>query len=227
MSYASSRKILKQLEQRTHINKNLRAHMWRHTRATELAEYLTDAQRCQYFGWVPGSGMVRIYTHLVDTDNVILELNGIIKKEKDRDGKFTYSVCPRCTTKNPWGAKTCHNCSLGLDIKSTLEFDQQKSKTNAEIQTLKDEVEEQKKQIMSFKQEITEMLGSKFFKDETKPVIETYRLPNGEKVTVRDGPADFDVDKMLTRYVQNKKNMEEIMKIGLDAWSKRKLQDFS
>ena len=150
MTYTNVKKILKQLQKRTGIKKNLRPHLWRHARATELAEYLTDAQRCRYFGWVDGSEMARIYTHLVDTDRTILEMNGLVKKEKDKNGQFTFVVCPRCETKNPFGAKICSKCFMGMDEKSLIEFDKQKKvaidtgltvqKLYEEVQKLRDEI---------------------------------------------------------------------------------------
>jgi site-specific recombinase XerD len=134
MSYAMARKLLKQLEQRSGINKNLRPHLWRHARCTELAEHLSDSVRCKYFGWVQGSDMSRIYTHLADTDKTILEMNGLIEKEKDRSGKFTQAVCPRCKTKNSYGAQFCSGCSLGLDEKSIMKYDSEKDEAGKSIQ---------------------------------------------------------------------------------------------
>ena len=127
LGYAALKKILKQLQARTDITKNIRPHLWRHARATELAEHLTDAQRCKYFGWVDGSEMARIYTHLVDTERTILELNGLVKKEKDRNGKFNAVICPRCETRNPYGAKVCATCVMGLDEKSLMEYEERKA----------------------------------------------------------------------------------------------------
>ena len=39
LGYAALKKILKQLQARTDITKNIRPHLWRHARATELAEH--------------------------------------------------------------------------------------------------------------------------------------------------------------------------------------------
>ena len=128
LGYAALKKILKQLQKRTKVTKNIRPHLWRHARATELAEHMTDAQRCKYFGWVDGSEMARIYTHLVDTDRTILEINGLIKKEKDENGQFNAVICPRCETKNPYGAKICAKCVMPLDEKNVQNFIQEKDR---------------------------------------------------------------------------------------------------
>lgn len=112
LSYTSAYKILKKLKERSGFKKDINPHLFRHSRATELSEYLTDAQRCNYFGWQQGSQVCRIYTHLQDTDRAILELNGLIRKEKGKDGKFSNIVCPRCNTNNPYGSEICAKCNL-------------------------------------------------------------------------------------------------------------------
>ncbi len=127
MSYSMVRKLLKELQARSGINKNLRPHLWRHARATELAEHLSDAVRCEYFGWVQGSDMSKIYTHLADTDNIILEMNGLVEKTKDRNGQFNQVICPRCETKNPYGTVICSKCMMTLDSKSIEEFFERKT----------------------------------------------------------------------------------------------------
>jgi site-specific recombinase XerD len=154
LSYASVRKMLKQLKERSGINKNLRPHLWRHARASELAEHLTDAQRCKYFGWVQGSDMSRIYTHLKDTDKTILEMNGLIIKTKDRSGKFNQVICPRCDTKNPYGAKVCSKCFLGFDARAVEEFEKQNQKYKEEISTLKDQMKQLQDYIYRFTDKI-------------------------------------------------------------------------
>ncbi|UCD13757.1 MAG: tyrosine-type recombinase/integrase, partial [Thermoplasmatales archaeon] len=132
MSYASVKKILKELKERSGFEKPINPHHWRHSRASELAEHLSDSVRCNYFGWVQGSQMARIYTHLADTDRIVLQMNGLVKEEKDRNGQFKYIVCPRCETKNPYGAKICSKCFLVLDMKSIGEFEK-KSKNATKL----------------------------------------------------------------------------------------------
>ena len=120
LSYASVKKILKTIKKKSGFGKPINPHHFRHSRATELAEHLTDAQRCQYLGWVQGSDMARIYTHLADTDRVILELNDLVTKEK-QNGKFTSVICPRCGMVNPFGSKDCSKCFLSLDNQEAKE----------------------------------------------------------------------------------------------------------
>jgi len=124
LSYQRVSQILKKLKKKTGFKKDINPHLFRHSRATELSEYLTDAQRCNYFGWEQGSQVCRIYTHLQDTDRAILELNGLVEKTKGDDGKFINVLCPRCKTSNPYGSKICNTCSMGLDMKDIEKYEE-------------------------------------------------------------------------------------------------------
>lgn len=119
-------KILDKLKDRADFQKPINPHIFRHSRATELSQFLTDAQRCDFFGWTQGSQVCRVYTHLQDTDRAILELNGLIEKEKDKDGRYTSIICPRCNVNNPFGSKHCSQCALPLDDETILNYDQKK-----------------------------------------------------------------------------------------------------
>lgn len=126
LSYASATKMLNKIAERSKINKKIYPHLFRHSRATELSEYLNDAPLSAYMGWVKGSQMSRIYTHIEDTNRIILELNGLIKKEKDKRGRVLSVICPRCTTKNPFKSRYCSQCMLPLDVKSMADFNKEK-----------------------------------------------------------------------------------------------------
>jgi integrase/recombinase XerD len=121
------RKMLKITAKKAGIDKPVNPHNFRHSRATELAKKLTEAQLCTYMGWEIGSREARTYVHLSgrDNDKAILSLHGLVEEEKEVD-KFTPIKCPRCDIKNDPGAKFCSGCSLGLDEKTIMEFDRQK-----------------------------------------------------------------------------------------------------
>lgn len=77
-------KFLKRLEEHSKLNKKLYSHLFRHSRATYLAKYLTDRQMCYYFGWSVTSKMPGRYSHLNGYDLVekMLEVYKIEKKLK-------------------------------------------------------------------------------------------------------------------------------------------------
>ncbi len=63
-TYRAYVKRLKILSRRAGICKRIYPHLFRHSRATFLAGYLTEAQLCAYLGWTISSAMPRIYVHL-------------------------------------------------------------------------------------------------------------------------------------------------------------------
>lgn len=139
-NYAYYNKLLRKARERAKIKKPVNPHHFRHSRATQLAKKLTESQLCAYMGWVPGSKEAATYVHLSgrDTDNAILALHGLKEEENEKD-TFTPIECPRCGIKNEPGARFCNGCSLGLDEKSMIEYDQQKeiaTETGFNIQNL-------------------------------------------------------------------------------------------
>jgi integrase len=69
--------IVKEQAQKIGINKRVYSYLFRHSRATHLAKYLTEQQMKVYLGWSMGSDMVATYVHLSgrDMDDRVMELN--------------------------------------------------------------------------------------------------------------------------------------------------------
>lgn len=68
LTYHRMSDILKNAARRASITKRVNPHTFRHSRATYLAKFLTEAQMCEFFGWVQGSDMLPIYVHLTGRD---------------------------------------------------------------------------------------------------------------------------------------------------------------
>ena len=70
--------IVKECSEKAGITKNINSYIFRHSRATFLAKYLTEAQMKIYLGWAMDSKMVGTYVHLCgrDLEEKVLELNG-------------------------------------------------------------------------------------------------------------------------------------------------------
>jgi integrase len=79
LSYVTVKKMLRQTFAVAGIHKRHNPHLFRHSRATFLAQHLTEAQLKQFFGWTQASDMAARYVHLSgrDLDGAILS---IIKK---------------------------------------------------------------------------------------------------------------------------------------------------
>ncbi|RLI78297.1 hypothetical protein DRP05_07635 [Archaeoglobales archaeon] len=55
LKYQSLTKIIKTAAKKAGIKRRVHPHILRHTRASKLANYLTESQMNLYFGWVQGS----------------------------------------------------------------------------------------------------------------------------------------------------------------------------
>ncbi len=162
--YQNYRKILKRAALKADVDKPINPHHFRHSRATELAKKLTEAQLCAYMGWIPGSKVAATYVHLSgrDMDKAILSLHGLIEEKTEKD-KFQSIECPRCSISNDPAAKFCNGCSLGLDEKSVIEYDRQKERatiTGYSVDAMLDDPQVLKQMI--------DMLGEKLEKLSTK-----------------------------------------------------------
>jgi site-specific recombinase XerD len=80
LRYDAIRMRLKKIAKKAKINKKIHPHLFRHSRCTYMANYLTEAQMNLYFGWVQGSDMPSVYVHLSgrDVDDAILKANGVL-----------------------------------------------------------------------------------------------------------------------------------------------------
>jgi len=130
MTYSTVAGLIRRITKRSGIKKNVHAHLFRHSRATFLANHLTEAQLAQYFGWEQGTKMTATYVHLAgrDVDSAILGVYGI-KVEDEEEGKNGKSHlpapidCPRCDERNPEDARFCSRCGMALSLTVAMELD--------------------------------------------------------------------------------------------------------
>ena len=90
LTQPASSALLRRIARRAKIKKKVNPHNFRHTRATHLANFLTEAQMKEYLGWTQSSDMAAVYVHLSgrDTDNAILEMNGLKREDKRKAKKL-------------------------------------------------------------------------------------------------------------------------------------------
>ncbi|MBI2076272.1 MAG: site-specific integrase [Candidatus Aenigmarchaeota archaeon] len=120
MSYGAIAMMLKNLGEKAGIKKKIHPHLFRHSRATELANKLTEAQLKEIFGWTQRSSQAATYVHLSgrDVDNALLNVYGIKKEETEKEkSKLKPKVCIRCRMQNPATVDFCGRCGLILDEK--------------------------------------------------------------------------------------------------------------
>ncbi|NIM47588.1 MAG: tyrosine-type recombinase/integrase [Candidatus Aenigmarchaeota archaeon] len=124
LSYSRTKALLNQLKARSGVKRAVNPHNFRHSRATFLANYLSDAQLKQHFGWTQSSRMASVYIHMSgrDVDKALLKINGIeIDKTDDNKSSLDPKNCMRCETVNPSTNKFCSKCGFILDEKTMIE----------------------------------------------------------------------------------------------------------
>jgi site-specific recombinase XerD/ribosomal protein L40E len=116
------RQRLKIIANKTGIDKRIYPHLFRHSRASNYANKLTEQQLKMFFGWTGDSKMAATYVHLSgrDIDNAVLQANGSKQKETSEEPKLTVKVCPRCKFDNSLSSTFCNRCGSALDIKTAL-----------------------------------------------------------------------------------------------------------
>ncbi|AAM07145.1 TPA: tyrosine-type recombinase/integrase [Methanosarcina acetivorans] len=122
MQYQAFQYTLKKIAKAAGIEKRIHLHLFRHSRSTELAQYLTEAQMEEHLGWAQGSEMPRTYVHLSgkQIDDAILGIYGKKKKE-DTMPKLTSRICTRCKKENGPTSSFCAQCGLPLDPQAVQE----------------------------------------------------------------------------------------------------------
>jgi len=132
LTYGAAKSVIKDLASKASIRKRIYPHLFRHSRATYLANHLTEAQMKHMFGWVQSSKMAGTYVHLSgrDVDKPLLKLSGIRSDEDQEHEKFQVRFCPRCKTRNSPDSKFCNSCGLCFDVKSTMQIDEVREKAD-------------------------------------------------------------------------------------------------
>jgi integrase len=120
--------VLRRVVKRAGLRKRIYPHLFRHSRATDLASGLTEGVMKQYFGWTPGSRMPGIYVHLAsrDVDRELLKLHGI--EVGEAEPKFKVIRCPRCGLDNSPGAQFCSKCALPLSMRALTDLERKRKR---------------------------------------------------------------------------------------------------
>ncbi|MFH1056803.1 MAG: tyrosine-type recombinase/integrase [Candidatus Micrarchaeota archaeon] len=114
--------LLNQLKRRSGLKKRLYSHLFRHSRATEMASEFSEQELKMFFGWTAGSNMPANYIHMSfnNLDRKILAKEGLLE-EKDKEKKLLeMKVCSRCGTRNSADAVLCSSCSFNLESEKLM-----------------------------------------------------------------------------------------------------------
>lgn len=140
LTYAGACRMLARRMKKAHITKRINLNLFRHSQATETAQYLTEAQMRKRYGWTSYSKMPGRYVHMInqDVDDAIFLHYGI-KTKKDEDHKLP-KICNVCEMANSFDSKICSKCGKPLDLKTAIEREEaekeEKQKTKAKLEEL-------------------------------------------------------------------------------------------
>ncbi|MFW6172371.1 MAG: tyrosine-type recombinase/integrase [Elusimicrobiota bacterium] len=169
-------KMLKETKERAGVDKPVNPHHFRHSRATYLANKFTEAQLCEWFGWVQGSDVPAKYVHMSgrDIDASYERLHGIKDEKKPDKSEMAPVECPRCQESNDPDAKFCQRCGQVLDLEVVTEMEEDKEEATEKFFELsKDQPE-----LMDDMQEFMEIIM--FFR-ENKEAAKDFRKMINEK----------------------------------------------
>ncbi len=129
MDYSGLRMMLKKVAKRAKLDKRVYPHLFRHSRASNYANKLTEQQLKIFFGWTGDSKMAATYVHLSgrDIDNAVLQANGQTPKNEEAKPKLNVKVCPRCRNLNSITSTYCSTCGTGLDISTVMKEEDRKN----------------------------------------------------------------------------------------------------
>ena len=160
LNYVSAKAILERLARSAGIQKRLTLNLFRHTRATALANVLPESLLRKRQGWTPSSKMPERYVHLVDEDldEAYLRLHGIIKEEKEKNMQEGMPVnCELCGCPNIPNSSICSECNRPLDIKTAIELEEKEKEKKQKLENRLEEVGKIKEKLMdleNFKEEM-------------------------------------------------------------------------
>jgi len=122
-SYPSILIMLHRVRKAAGIRKRVYPHLFRHSRATALANKLTEAQMKEFFGWTQGSDMAATYVHLSgrDVDSALLQMYSMKEKPVEKEMKLDIKTCSRCKEKNSPTQSFCGRCGNPFDERQLLE----------------------------------------------------------------------------------------------------------
>jgi len=119
-------RLLKNLARKVGVNKRIYPHLFRHSRATFLANHFTEAQLKHFFGWTQRSNMAATYVHLSgrDIQNSVLSMYGRSVKNETNKPQINLTTCGRCGFENSNLSKYCSRCGSPSTDKEVITLNQ-------------------------------------------------------------------------------------------------------
>jgi hypothetical protein len=154
-----AQKIIEEALAKAKLDKHKRLYLLRHSRATHLCKWLTEAQMCVFFGWQQGTKVVRRYIHLSgkDLDNTLIAISEEGKQVTTKQTEYLLKTrkCNRCaeTLISPT-QQFCGRCGLttALAEQYTKELDLERE--NKELKKLQEKQKQKDNDIEELKRSV-------------------------------------------------------------------------
>ena len=138
-------------------NKKSRLYILRHSRASHLCQFFSEAQMCVFFGWQHGTKVVRRYIHISgkDLDNTILSISEEGKQiTKQHEYLFKTRKCIRCTETLSPSHQFCGRCGLTVTLSEQYTKELDLERENRELKIIEEKYKEKESEIQIMKQQI-------------------------------------------------------------------------
>lgn len=128
-NHATLANILRAAKRRSGLNKRIYPHLFRHSRATHLAQEFTEQELKIIFGWSGGSDMPSTYVHLsgADLDRKMLQKRGLtFESTNGKREELKPMLCKNCNKENSATGRFCSQCGIAFFIKDAVRADQER-----------------------------------------------------------------------------------------------------
>ena len=156
-----AQKIIEEALAKAKLEKHKRLYLLRHSRATHLCKWLTEAQMCVFFGWQQRTKVVRRYIHLSgkDLDNTLISISEEGKQAtKQAEYLLKTRKCNRCTETLSPSQQFCGCCGLTTTLTeqytTELDLERENKELKQQIRTVKEEMNDKFNKIILMIQQI-------------------------------------------------------------------------
>jgi site-specific recombinase XerD len=148
-------------------DKKSRLYILRHSRASHLCQFLTEAQMCVFFGWQHGTKVVRRYIHLSgkDLDNTLLSIGEgkyVIKEDEYQLKIYKFNRCSE--TLSPT-MQFCSRCGLTTKISEQYtkerDLEIENNQLKLELESMHKEMDDKFNKILSLISENPKLVNVK------------------------------------------------------------------
>jgi site-specific recombinase XerD len=157
--------IIEEALAKAKLDKHKRLYLLRHSRATHLCKWLTEAQMCVFFGWQQGTKVIRRYIHLSgkDLDNTLLAISEEGKQITNKQTEYLLKTrkCNRCTETLSPTQQFCGRCGLTTALAEQYIKETDLERENRELKKLQEKQKQKDNDIEDLKRSVA-FLADKF-----------------------------------------------------------------